>query len=358
MPAFRNPATARRPWLEWCFFIVLGVYALFCIFIYFGYVDPWISGHSNIRIGADSDRFWEFAKQDDLVFISATQNSLGPVTLARILESGFGVMVFNFALLIIALKIAFTIPRINKGLFGFLLLLNAELLPSITTLNKEIFALLAAVMTVKYFHSRSKLLLIATLCVSACARWEGVAFLVLYLVASRLGLRSRPKTLLLLIILTITVLYPFIFRIAGVDPDSLDYLLDGAGTILKLNAIQNSFGFPLVILPKAFMLIGGGWGSPRFYTDNVVFADGFSDYQQGIFQPLGCLLLTGIFILALRSGRLSLDRPVAVLSFITILITGATPFIQPRYVFGVYVMLAIEMSRPTTVATPAHNSLC
>jgi hypothetical protein len=346
MPAFRNLITARRPRLEWYFFIALGLYAVFCIFIYFHYVAPWISGHTNIRIGADSDRFWEFAKEDDLVLISVTQNSFGMVALARTLKSGFSVMAFNFALLIIALKIAFTIPRINKGLFGFLLLLNAELLPSITTLNKEIFALLAAAMTVKYFHSRSKLLLLATLFISACARWESVAFLLLYLIASRLGLRSRPKILLFLIILTITLLYPFAFKIVGVNPDSFDYLLEGSNTILKLNALQNAFGFPLVILPKTLMLLGGGWASPKFYTDNVIFTDGFFDYQQGIFQPLGCLLLTGIFILALKSGRLSLDRPVAMMSFITILMTEASPFIQPRYVFGVYVMLAIEMSKP------------
>lgn len=353
IPAIAFPLTKKRSLGEWMFWFALFGYIMMCVGVYFYYVAPWITGETNIRIGADSDRYWEFARYfGDVPVLSVTQNRLGPITLAMILKSGFLVMCFNVVLLLIALKIADTIPNVNRTVFGLLLLANAELLPSLTTLNKEIFALLASVMTVKYvYSSRPKLLLLLTLFVAVCARWEQPAMLVFYLVTARL--KIPPKWLLILLILAITIGYPFAFRILGVDPSSFDWLMADANTIVKLNSIQNAFGFPLVLPLKALMLMGGSWISPHFYTNNLAFAGNLEDYQQIIFQPLGCLAFLIVFYVAFRTGRLRLDNPVTVLSLITIILTAASPFIQPRYLYGVYTMLCLELARPKNPRLPS-----
>lgn len=51
--------------------------------------------------------------------------------------------------------------------------------------------------------------------------------------------------MLLLIVGAITVVYPFLFQLLGIDSNVLDWLMEG-----KIGSIQRSFGFPLVVLPK------------------------------------------------------------------------------------------------------------
>jgi hypothetical protein len=358
MPAFPWPLLRRRSWLEWLFYAVLLLCLAVSLWSYYRYVDPWIEGTSNIRFGADSDRYWEYARAGDgSLAVSLSTNFFGPVLLAMAVKSGLGVMLVNIGMFLLALRIAFSIPHIDRGLVGLLLVLNPAILPALTTLNKEIFVLLASVMTAKYFYSgRSRLLLAATLLLLLCARWEMVAVLVLYLLACRLGLRDHPGWLLILVIAGITVAYPFAFRVLGVDPIGFDYLLSGAGTILVLDRIQVAFGFPLVLVPKALMLLVGTPISPRFYTDNMIFDRDFADYQQGIFQPLACLALVLVLLYAWRTGRLSLARPIAVLSYLTLILTAASPFIQSRYIYGIYVLLAVDIARPRELGEEAAVS--
>jgi hypothetical protein len=355
IPLFCRPVLDLRPskraWLEWVFLICFGFYSFVCVVVYLQYVAPWIAGQTEVRIGADSDRYWEFVKEAQLnehePLISASANFLGPVAIGRILNSGFAVMMFNFALFLISFKVAASIPGVNKGLLGFLFLLNAELLPSLTTLNKEILTLLASVLTAKYLESRdrSKVLLCLVIGVSLFARWEMLAILVLYFLLTRWIFKNRPVFAVLFLIAAITVVYPFAFKILGVNPSAIDWLMQGANTILILNKIQNAFGFPLVVIPKILMEMSGRLASPAFYAADPGISGGIQDPQQGIFQPLGCLAFLVVFGFAVWTRRMKLSRPIVFLSVITLITTAATPFIQPRYLYGVYALLCIEVAR-------------
>ena len=341
----------KRTLPEWLFWGLLFLFSGICMLIYFQYVAPSITGKTEIRIGADSDHYWdavEAAQADNgRSLISVTGNFLGPVTIGRILHTGFAVMCFNFVLLSISWKVVTSIPRVNKAIFGFLLLANVELLPSLTTLNKEILTLLASALTAKYLYSsnRPKILLVILLTVSTLSRWEQSAFLLLLLAIQHSPLKNRPWTTILLLVALITIGYPFAFQIFGVDPSIFDAILEGSNTIVKLNSIQNSFGFPLVVIPKIAMLMVGRLAQLQFYTANSGLASGFQDPQQEIFQPLGCFATVALFTYAAWTGRMKPTCPVPLLIVITLIATAATPFIQPRYLYGVYVLLCIEIAR-------------
>lgn len=351
VPRIRCDFLKRRSWTEWYFWTSLALYVVVCLGIYFVYVAPWISGDITTRIGADSDRYWDFVKaahsSSGGPLISATGNFLGPVSIGLLLHNGFAVMCFNFFLFLVAMKIVESIPDVNLGKFGFLLLLNVELIPSITTLNKEILALFSSVLIAKYLYAKkpSKLFLFLVLMVAIFSRWEEAAILILFLIL-RFGFRRHPKTALIFLIAIITVAFPLALRALGLDLSAFDWLMEGANTILTLNKIQYAFGFPLVVIPKIMMLVAGVWISPSFYTANPGLVAGFTDPQQEIFQPLGCIALMIVFAYAIWTRRMFLRNSIAMFVAITLIVTAATPFIQPRYLYGVYIMLCIEVARP------------
>lgn len=359
MPQFRNPVVAKRSWNEWYFWLALVPYLALCIYLYFAYVEPWTAGRIATRIGADSDRYWDAVQNaqtpQQFAMLMAT-NFRGPVIIGSILHNGVAVMLLNLMLFAVALTIVKTIPGLSFGTFGLLLLLNAELIPSLTTLNKEILVLLTSVMISKYLcmERRSRLLLASILLISCLARWEAAAFLVLSLLIMRLIKRRRVVALVLLIV-GISIAYPLLTRLLGIDESVYGYLLEGANTIVTLDKIQDHFGFALVVAPKIFMSMGGMVVSPSFYLANTGLADGFVDPQEEIFQPIGCYVMMIIFFMAWRKGRLRLDSPAAMVIMTTLIMEAATPFIQPRYLYGVYVMLCIELARRDHLCLPQQH---
>jgi hypothetical protein len=49
--------------------------------------------------------------------------------------------------------------------------------------------------------------------------------------------------------------------------------------------------------------------------------------------------------MAYRRGKLNPDRPIAFLIIIYAITTAITPFVQPRYNYFAYVLLALELAR-------------
>ncbi len=372
LPTFRPPAAAwnlpsllrwqipsipryrfslRRPASEWILIGTFFLYTALSAYTYFAYVEPWIRGATAIRIGADSDRYWDAViaarNGNGEALITLESNFLGPVLIGLLMGNGFVVFCFNSLLFVTAMKVAGSIQGVNKTVFGWLVLLNAELLPSLTTLNKEILALFAAVLTAKYLLAprRSIALLGLTLVMSFLARWEQAVVLLLFLVLAHTALRTRPKLTLLLLVIGMSVGYPLVFSIFHVDPAIFDYLLQGANTIVRMNSIQAAGGFFLVVVPKIFMTMAGRLGQPWVYWSGDFLKDGLLDPQQEIFQPLGCLAFLGVFAYACLRRKLPLRRPIPMLIALTLIVSALPPFIQPRYLFAAYVLLCLVIAR-------------
>ena len=262
---------ALDEWLFWA--SMFAIFAL-CLYLCFRYVEPSIAGLSEIRIGADSDHYWEAVdlqrSGNGKTLVSFTGNFLGPTLIGLVFQTGFGVLCFNFGLLALAWKTAEGIPYLRKAVFGLLLVANAEIIPSLATLNKEILTLFASVLTVLYLTSqkRSWLLLFSLLSISIIALWEQAVFLFMLLGIEHSRLRRHPWTTIFLLTILITVGYPFAFQLLGIDPATFDDILAGANTVRILNSLQNSFLFPLVVLPKIAMLTLGRLAQQQFYLAN------------------------------------------------------------------------------------------
>jgi hypothetical protein len=140
------------------------------------------------------------------------------------------------------------------------------------------------------------------------------------------------------------VLYALISRLPGTGLAAFTQYTKNANTIAKLDKLQENFGFPLVLAPKILMNLLGELLRPltfiREYSDL-----GFGDVHSLFIIPLFSIALCTLLVMAYRRGKLNPRRPIAFLIIIYAITTAVTPFVQPRYNYFAYVLLALELSR-------------
>lgn len=340
------------------------VYSFLSLTVFFSWVQPWINGDSWTRIGADSDRYWDVARllmapsnNVSTRLISFNGNFLGPVIVAALLRSQFLVVLFNYFLLFLALKIASTIRGVSTYVFLALLMVNLETAIALITLNKEIFGLLSAVLVAKYLLSEEhpSFYLGLGLIASFVTRWEQAALVLLVVILTRKGsyFSRRHKLALVYVIAGITMAYPLFVRFKG------EYLLaftqydEGANTIVKLNHLQAAYGFPLVLLPKIAMNLLGELIRPTYYL-GPFWENGFLDFHSQVILPLFSMALISLLLVATAKGKLAAKRPITLMIAIYLVGTALTPFVQPRYEYFVYVLLCLELAR-TETQSEAHS---
>jgi hypothetical protein len=339
---------------KWLCIWALGLYLAFCMGCFFEFEQPRLNHDSYVRFGADSPTYWdavqyrsEHADRGNQL-VSFTGNLLGPVAIGMVLKNGFAVVLFNIFLFFLAVEIACTIPGVDRYILVFLLAINAETAPVLSTLNKEIMVLLSALLIAKYIYSkrRSWLLFATALFVSLFARWEQIAILLVFLFLRRKGsfLERHPRLAICSVIGVYTVAYTLIARLPGSGIDAFTQYTKGANTIVKLNNIQASFGFPLVVVPKIIMDIFGELLRPLTFLGEFGTL-GFGDIHSMIIMPLFSIALITVLVVAYRKGKLNPERPVAMLIIIYFITTAVTPFVQPRYNYFVYVLLCLELAK-------------
>jgi hypothetical protein len=347
----------------WLIYFAFAVYSLFWISIFLGLVRPWINGDIETRIGADSDRYWGAARilfdpQHDLstTFLTFRANYLGPVLEAAILHRQSFVVVFNFLVLLVALKVASTIRGVATSTFLALLMINVETGVALVTLNKEIFALMSAVLMAKFLLSekRSVFLLGLTVLVAAMTRWEeaAVVLAVWWFTRKRSYFASRYKLAILFVIAAITIGYPIAARVLSNYLGAFTQYLQGANTVALLERVQENFGFPIVLLPKIILDILGQLTKPTYYL-GPFWENGFVDIHSMILLPLFSLALVVVLVAARSKGLLAMNRPIALLVVVYVIITAVTPFVQPRYEYFAYVLLCLELARAEPVPVTA-----
>jgi len=339
---------------KWLCIWALCFYLAFCMSCFFLIEQPRLNHETYQRFGADSPTYWEAVEYGTQHadsggnLVSFTGNLLGPVAIGRILESGFIVALFNILLFFVAVEIACSIPGVDRYLFVFLLVINAETSPALVTLNKEILVLLSGMMLAKYIYSEghSWFLLGLTLLVSLFARWEQIAIILLFVFLRRKGsfFRRNPWLAVLSVIAGLTVLFPLIARLPGSGLSSFMKYAKGANTIARLNEIQASFGFPLVLLPKIAMDLFGELLRPLTFLEEFGTL-GFGDIHSMFIIPLFSIALVTVLVIAYRRGRLNPRRPVGLVVLIYLIVTAVTPFVQPRYNYFVYVLLCLELAK-------------
>ncbi|HEV2276051.1 MAG TPA: hypothetical protein VGR96_17905 [Acidobacteriaceae bacterium] len=326
-----------------------------CWVLFFLVVQPTVDGKADIRLGADSATYFQYADlirghltdSNQTALISFGGNLLGPVAIALLLKTAFWVAVFNCFLFVIAISCASQIRGVNRWLFFALLAINAETAVSLITLNKEILALLSLVLFAKYVHSenRSWLLLGTVLLISVLARWEQALAIVAFLFFQRNSsvFSTRPKLALATVVVAITLAYPLLLRSAAVDLEGFVSQGEGGNTIAVLDRIQASYGFPLVVMPKILMNLAGRLITPSYFIGDYLSED-FSDLQNQIAIHLHEIATVCIFAVALARRKLKASMPIPFFIALYLIMTAVSPFIQPRYEYPIYVLLALELS--------------
>jgi hypothetical protein len=320
---------------------------------YFYWELPRLKNEPSVRLGADSPTYWEAAQyRDEHAYhsnlVSFSHNFLGPVMIAELCRDGLVVVIFNILLFFLSVEIACTIPGVDRYWLVFLLVICPETLPVLSTLNKEILVLVSALLLAKYVYAprRSWVLLGLVLLASLLARWEQIAIILAFLFLRRRGSLGDRKPYLGLasMIAALTVIYPLILRIPGSHLGAFTQYTKGANTIAKLDNIQNNFGFPLVIVPKIILDICGELLRPKtFWGEFDIY--GIGDVHKMFIIPLFSISLIVLLVLAYRRGMLNPHRPIAFLILIYLIMTSITPFVQPRYNYFVYVLLALEFAK-------------
>jgi hypothetical protein len=200
----------------------------------------------------------------------------------------------------------------------------------------------------KYIYSdrRSFLLLGVVLAVSLFARWEQIALIFLFLFLRRKGsiFERNPKFAIGIVIAMLTVLYALIARLPGSGLGAFTQYTRNANTIAKLDKIQENFGFPLVLGPKILMNLLGELLRPWTFVGEYAQL-GWGDIHSIFIIPLFSIAMCTLLVIAYRQGKLNPHRPIAFLIIIYAITTAVTPFVQPRYNYFAYILLALELSR-------------
>jgi hypothetical protein len=350
---------------KWLCIWIFCFYLAFCMGCFFEFEQPRLDHETYIRFGADSPTYWEAVNYrrehaENVGLISFTGNLLGPVVIGTIFKTGFAVALFDIFIFFVSVEIACTIPGVDRYLLVFLLAVSAETAPALVTLNKEILVLLSAMLLAKfiYLEKTSWFVLAAVFFVSVFARWEQIAIILLFLFLRRKGsfFRRNPRLAVLSVIAVLTVAYGLIAKIPHSGLGAFTQYTKGANTIVKLNAIQASFGFPLVLVPKVIMDLMGELLRPATFLSEFGVL-GWGDIHSMFIIPLFSIVLITVLFVAYRKGKLNPQRPIALLILIYIIMTAVTPFVQPRYNYFVYVFLCLELARKEDPNTQAAGEI-
>jgi hypothetical protein len=342
-----------RPLKKWLLIWLLCLYLAVCWGFYFVWEQPRLDHENYVRFGADSPTYWDAVKYrsdhaNNDTLVSFSGNLLGPVLIGTVFRNGIAVALFNIFLFFLGVEIASTIPGVDRYRLVLLLCLCSETAPALVTLNKEILVLFSTLLLAKYIYSerRSFLLLCVVLAVSLFARWEQIALIFLFLFLRRKGsiFERNPKFAIGVVVAMLTVLYALIARLPGSGLGAFTQYTKNANTIAKLDKIQENFGFPLVMGPKILMNLLGELLRPWTFVSEY-YQLGWGDIHSIFIIPLFSIAMCTLLVIAYRQGKLNPHRPIAFLIIIYAITTAVTPFVQPRYNYFAYILLALELSR-------------
>jgi hypothetical protein len=362
------PAIFRpKPVGSWIAIGVLVLLIVTCWGVFFGFIETRHEGYWAPNIEADSSTYYRIAgvagssfEDESQPLVSFSGNLIGPVLIAKTLQYPFFVALFNFFLLILMVHAAGKIPGMRRRYFVLLFFLNAESFVAIVSLNKEILAslgLVAFAVAISRPSKRKRYIALAVV-FSLMARWEQLAILFLYLLLeSRLSpFRGRHKLSLAFLLGVLTVAYAVVVHYSGINLAGFLAIAEVSGIIARLDDIQAHFGLPLVIIPKILMNLFNRLLLPQYFISPAFFASDFSELQGAVIIHLHTLAMLLVAAVAFFKHRLSVARPIPYLIYIYLLITGVSPFIQPRYEFPVYVLLCLQCSiEPKTYLTQSQS---
>jgi hypothetical protein len=339
--------------------LCLFAFALFTVFFYVSFIGNGYYARSTeepslARWGADSTTYYSKGLERDFRsgLVETRGNYLGPMLLLFGLGfNGFLILIANVLMLSATYAIIARAAELDQKKFAVLLIFNPLVFGSLLLVNKEIFALFSTAIFFVYIRNGRKTLLWIALIIALLARWQQCLVFALFAVLqSRLNpVRGRPATSLLCVAGVISLLYPLIFHafVGGVHAVGTytSQLQGRAGVLLSaVNYLQDHYLFIVAVPLKALMILFGNiFRVVTFISDfpRYLAADVYNN-----FFILGHQLAVAVItVIAFLSRRANVKNPEIQLAILFLIVMALSEVIQYRYVFPVYLLLAIQTSK-------------
>ena len=329
----------RTTWHLWLYGILsLAAFALVAV--------PALNGDLDLQFYADSGTYETLARQSgiNLDLISVGANLLGPLLILQVLgHSRFLVFLFNLACLVVAFRVFVRTYPLDPRRFLSYLLISPLVFVSVLSINKEIVSLPALALFAAYVERRQIRYLVPALALGLLVRWQTTLVMLVFLgLTSFLNPLRRHRALsLALLLVAISVWYPrnlatfeAIDRIASLAARENT---SGSGLFSRFIAIQNSYGYALVVVPKTLqqmlgLLLRGRGTEPFVFFNDVVMV-------------LQSAVSAWLLVRAALLRRYVLADNLFYLACVFAAVFALSPIYAPRYFFPVYVMVAAMVAR-------------
>lgn len=333
---------------------IFSAYSVMASLLFFYYGLPSLEGKIPQQMYADSVTYEQAAKflklGDELVSIGG--NYMGPVLVLRFFDFNRSLIhFFNLSILFLSGLVAFRYLNLNKGFLLVGILSSPLLFFSTFGVNKEIFLLPLSVCLLVYLERRTTIWLAFSLIAALFVRWQMVGFVLLvFLITSKINPYQKNRLLILIVLAgALSITYPILA--SGLLEEIEQISVQGAqnelgtqasGAYSKMQEIQRSYGYFLVIVPKTIQLLIGFLSRFSIASIEADFWNNFVIMSQSLHN----LFLMG---LAFAYKRFDLSNNCFFLICIFAVMFAATPVFAPRYFYPIAIWLAIWLASKKTV---------
>jgi len=263
------------------------------------------------------------------------------------------VAVLNCFLFVLSFYLLIRSFDLNRLKFLSLLIINPMLLASLTSVNKEILGIFSVAVFACYLENKNRLYLVPAFAFALLARWPQLVIMVVFmiLISRYYSLRKQRGLSLTLMILGISIAYPFMRDLAALNPyyEGVQAYVapqtqKAFGILDTLNMLQERYAFFLAVFPK--VLINYVGNVPRVW-DTLAGAS-YLDYNDvfNTYIVLGHQLsMLFVLVLCVLQRRFTLrSNNVYFILFYSIFFS-MFPLINYRTYLPIYLLFCLDLSR-------------
>jgi hypothetical protein len=339
---------ARATALNAIAFCGLALYLLLGSFFFYAFVRPSLKGTNGWVFNLDGIAYMQVADQmrsngvaeETAAVVSLARNMIVPSLEGALLQTKTRIATFNLVVFLLTLVIlARTFSPFKWYLFLPIIFLSPTTYEALTTLNKEIFVFLSAAIMARWFKTRSIALMTFLILFSMALRWEQAFVILCFLVL--LWLKITPSRAIAIVVIGISVLYPFAIDAIHLD---LDPAKDSSSALFaQINLLQGYGLYFLLLIPKLLITLLSQ--VVRFWTP-FVDSERLHILPTGLFvlfdQLSMCLLLAASFC----KRAWVKENPAIYFVLLYVAIYLAAPENSPRYLYLLFVLVATVLSSP------------
>ena len=336
-------------------FTILIVYSVIASILFFQYGLPSLEGKIPQQMYADSVTYEEAADalgpDDRLITIGG--NYLGPLLVLRFFDfSRIAIHFFNLSIIFSSVLVAFRHLNVNRGIFLLAVLSSPLLLFSTFGVNKEIFLLPLSVCLAVFLQRRKAIWLVLAIITALFVRWQMVLFVLLvFSVTSKMNIfHAKRWTILLVLTVAIAIAYPTLVSgpLEAIEQISVEGAQDELGTEAsgvypRMQEIQRSYGYVLVVIPKTTQLLIGLLSRFSLAGIEVDFWNNLVIMSQSLHNLL-------LIVVAFVHRRFTFSEDYFFLICTFAIMFAVTPVFAPRYFYPIAVWLALWLASKDAVS--------